>query len=56
MGIGYCLCNKLHSILVEDRSRVLHVLGVRQIVPFLQEDKILKDVKESYLEVIPYYP
>jgi hypothetical protein len=53
-SIGYCLCNKHHCILVTDRSHVLHVLIIRQTELFLQEDNIIKDVKESYAKDIPY--
>jgi hypothetical protein len=41
------MCNKLHCVLVEDHSRMLHVLTVHQIESFLQEDKIIKGVREA---------
>jgi hypothetical protein len=43
----YCLYNKLHCIIVADRSLVLHVLTVFQTKSFLQEDKIMNSVREA---------
>jgi hypothetical protein len=70
MGIGYCFSDKVQSILAEDNSRVLHIVGITQTRSFLQYQiqvllchyivhqkyKLIKENKEAYPEVIPRSP